>query len=99
MSDDILKTTTKTALVYGKSNCPNCTSAKLLLEKNNYVIDYVSLDDAEARKEFYAKTQEELGNPVMSVPQIWCNNQYIGGYQALIEYIAVENSVKFDEEF
>ena len=95
MSDNIIKT----AIMYGKQNCPNCLSAKKLLENNNYTIEYIGLDDEDARKAFYERVAEEVKTPIMSVPQIWVNSQYIGGYQSLIEYIAVENSVKFDEEF
>lgn len=99
MPDEIPASATKTALVYGKQNCPHCNLAKMLLTKNNYTIDYISLDDDEARKEFYEKVTKDIGGPVMSVPQIWLNDKYIGGYSNLVEYIKQENAVKFDEEF
>ena len=85
--------------VYGKSNCPFCDLSKKLLEKNNYQVDYISLDDEDSRKEFYKRVSEELKGPVMSVPQIWIGKQYIGGYNNLAEYIKNKNEIKFDEEF
>jgi glutaredoxin 1 len=90
---------TKSATVYGKTICGYCTAAKALLTKHNYTIDYINLDDDLARKEFYEKTTKELGGSIMSVPQIWIGQKYIGGYAALVEFFKSENSVDFNSEF
>jgi len=88
-----------TVLLYGKTVCPYCKASKNLLEKNGYIVNYINLDDDQARKEFYEKMTKELGGPILSMPQIFIGEKYIGGYSALVEYIKLENSVTFDSEF
>jgi glutaredoxin len=90
---------TKTAILYGKSNCPNCAFAKNLLSKNNYEVKYINLDEENARKAFYDRVSKELQGPVMSVPQIWISNKYIGGYSDLVEYIKSEKEIVFNKDF
>jgi glutaredoxin len=89
----------KTAVLYGKQNCPNCANAKNLLKKNNYEITYINLDDEQERKTFYEKVSIEVDGTVTTVPQIWISQKYIGGYNALVDYLNAENSINFDSEF
>ena len=84
------------ATIYGKQVCPNCTNAKMFLKNNNIAFEYVSLDDDNTRKEFYEKVAKELGSPIMSVPQIWVDQKYIGGFNDLVKFI--NNNKKLDAE-
>jgi glutaredoxin len=88
----------KKATVYGKTVCAYCKLAKDLLARNNYEVNYINLDNENERKAFYDRSTNELGSPVMSVPQIWISNKYIGGYADLVKYLKTDN-VSFDKDF
>jgi glutaredoxin len=71
-----------TAVVWSKDNCPYCDQAKALLTQRN--IAY------EERKIGYGYTREELLEAVptaRTVPQIFINNQLIGGFTELRTYL------------
>ena len=93
------------AMIVGKTNCPNCTNAKLFLKSNNIAFEYVSLDDDSTRQDFYAKIEKELGGKIRSVPQIWVDEKYIGGYQDLVKFVndnkklAESKNLAFDKDF
>lgn len=89
----------KKATVYGKTVCPYCKLAKDLLTKNNYEVNYINLDDDNERKLFYDRVSKELAAPVMSVPQIWVSNKYIGSYLNLVEYLSTNKEITFDKDF
>lgn len=75
------------ATVYGKKMCPNCDQAKRLLTINNIGIDYKSIDENTVFDEFIANTTKALGRPAQSIPQIWINDNYVGGFNELNGYI------------
>ncbi len=71
-----------TAVVWSKDNCPYCDQAKALLTQRN--IAY------EERKIGYGYTRENLLEAVpnaRTVPQIFINNQLIGGFTELRTYL------------
>ena len=65
--------------IYTKDHCIWCDRAKGLL--NAHSIDFVEFDlsNDEERVQFYAK----LGDNVKTVPQVFINDQRVGGYQDL----------------
>lgn len=72
----------RNVLVYSKPNCPYCVQAKRLLK--NMHIDFtekvVGVD----------ATREELleaAPNARTVPQIIINNEVIGGYNELVQYV------------
>ena len=70
------------AIVWSKDNCTFCVQAQALLEQRN--IAY------EEKKIGYGYTRENLLEAVptaRSVPQIFVNNNYIGGFTELRKYI------------
>lgn len=87
-----VKIMTKQATVYGKKMCPNCDQAKRLLTVNNYEIVYKSIDDTNIFDEFMQKTQEQLGRPAQSIPQIWINDNYVGGFPELNGFLKRSHS-------
>ena len=90
------------AVVYGKKTCPNCDRAKMLLKNNDYEIEYVQLDDDNARQAFYERMTRELGGPVMSVPQVFVDDKYIGGYNEVTKFINDNRKVEditFSKDF
>jgi glutaredoxin len=70
------------AIVWSKDNCTFCDQAKALLEQRN--IAY------EERKIGHGYTREDLLEAVptaRAVPQIFVNNNHIGGFTELRKYI------------
>ena len=67
-----------TVLVYTKSRCPYCVSAKNLLNAKGVTFQEIYLDD---HPEEYAKLKERSG--MMTVPQIFINDKLVGGYDDL----------------
>ena len=65
---------TKVAKIITKAECPYCSMAKSLLRSQNWIINEVDRADV-PDSEWTWKT----------VPQIWLNNQYVGGYTDLAE--------------
>jgi glutaredoxin len=71
-----------TAIVWSKDNCTFCDQAKALLEQRN--IAYVE------KKIGYGYTREDLLEAVptaRTVPQIFVNNNHVGGFTELRKYI------------
>jgi glutaredoxin len=70
------------AIVWSKDNCTFCDQAKALLEQRN--IAY------EEKKIGYGYTREDLLEAVptaRTVPQIFVNNNHVGGFTELKKYI------------
>lgn len=68
------------AIIWSKYNCQYCDSAKKLLESKG--IQY------EERKIGNGYTKEELLEAVpdaRTVPQIFLNDEYVGGYTELVQ--------------
>ena len=61
-----------------KDDCPFCEKAKAFFEKHKLSYEVISLNDDQERKEFYKQTGTS------SVPQIYHQKVYIGGYDDLI---------------
>lgn len=75
-------------VVYTKSYCPYCDRAKALLRAKNVEFKEIYLDD---HPDEYRKLKEKTG--MMTVPQIFINDQLIGGYT---ELAALERDNKLD---
>jgi ribonucleoside-diphosphate reductase alpha chain len=67
-------------IIYGTENCPHCTSAKSFLEAKGIAYEYIDLQAV-------GKTAAEVtGRPVRTVPQIYLQGEYIGGFAELREH-------------
>ena len=76
-------------IVYGKKNCPFCQLAKDELKLRGVAYDYIDLADI-------GKTAAEVtGRKVKTVPQIYIEGKYIGGYEELIAFF---NKVVIDQD-
>lgn len=67
-------------VIYTKSNCPYCIRAKDLLSRKGAKFEEIYLDD---RPEEYAVLKQKTG--MMTVPQIFINDQLVGGYTDLAD--------------
>lgn len=67
-------------VIYTTSKCSYCVAAKKWLTERNLDYTEVSLDDMQKREEF------KKNNPgLRTVPQIFSDGEYIGGYQELVK--------------
>lgn len=77
-------------IVYGKANCPYCQLAKDELTLQGMPYDYIDLE------EIGKSAAEVTGRKVKTVPQIYLNGTYIGGYDQLM--IHLNNSPQIETE-
>lgn len=70
-------------IVYSKSNCPNCTTAKALLDSKG--LDFIerSIEDQEWRDVFTRQYPD-----IRQMPQIFINGQRVGGLAGLQQALA-----------
>lgn len=71
-------------IVHGKPNCPFCKKAVDLLNDNNLKSAYIDISTPENLH--LVNELRELG--YTTVPQIYLNDEYIGGYDDLVLYVA-----------
>ena len=78
------------AVIYSKDGCRFCVAAKNLLEQKG--ISYVEYNmSSQPDKKTELLEAAALENVVpRTVPQIWLNNKYIGGYDKLSLFFSVE---------
>ena len=74
-------------VVYSKSACPQCESAKMLLKSRALAYEEIKIDDEAERIDFY----EKCGPSVRQMPQIFINDQRVGGLAGLQAALAELN--------
>src|SRR5210317_176967 len=79
------------SLVYGKANCPFCAAAKDELTLRGIPFDYIDLEEL-------GKTAAEVtGRKVKTVPQIYIEGQYVGGYDEMMEHFNKPINIETEE--
>ena len=81
-------------VVYSKNNCVYCTKAKNLLTRLGLVYTERKLEDFES----VDALQEAIGKKVRSMPQIVIDDEIVGGYNQLIEYLNNKGVVNYKGE-
>lgn len=66
-------------VVYSKSACPQCDTAKMLLKTRSLDFEEIRIDDDAARLAFF----EKCGPSVRQMPQVFINEQRVGGVAGL----------------
>ncbi len=66
-------------IVYTKSGCPNCVTAKLLLKSKELAYEEMDFDDEDVRAVF-----ARLYPEARQMPQIFINRQRVGGLAGLV---------------
>ena len=66
-------------VVYSKSACPQCDQAKMLLKSRSLDFEEIRIDDEAQRLAFY----EKCGPAVRQMPQVFINDQRVGGVAGL----------------
>jgi glutaredoxin 3 len=73
--------------VYSKSSCPQCDTAKRLLASKGLAYEEILLDDEAGRMAFY----EKCGPSVRQMPQVFIEDQRVGGVAGLQAALAQLN--------
>ncbi len=75
--------------IYGRLTCPYCTRAKALAEKMQTELADVEFTFIDMIAEGISKADLEprVGKPVATVPQIFVDNQHIGGCTDFQAYV------------
>jgi glutaredoxin 3 len=68
----------KIATVWSQPNCPACDQAKALLDARGIAYEVKTLNVDITKEEFFARLPD-----ARSVPQIFINNEHIGGLAEL----------------
>ncbi len=83
--------------IYTKTSCVYCKLGKALLKKNNIKYEEINLDNDEERKTFYSKMNscndescKIEDKQIRSVPQIFVDDEHIGGYMELLDLFRPE---------
>ena len=77
-------------LIYSKVTCAYCVSAKRLLDNKKISYEEIMVDSKPP--EFYINLKQKTG--WMTVPQIFINEKFIGGYA---ELKALDNRGELDQ--
>ena len=80
---------TKEIIVYTKNGCSYCKLAKTLLIKHNLKFKEVLVDE-EHKEAFKIKFNEEHNVQLKTFPAIIINNNYVGGYEELLDMLRSE---------
>jgi ribonucleoside-diphosphate reductase alpha chain len=79
-------------VIYGKKDCPFCAMAKEEMKLRGIQYDYVDLEEV-------GKTAAEVtGRKVKTVPQVYLEGEYIGGYDDLMKYFDANGNTEESEE-
>jgi len=79
------------AVMWSKPGCPYCVMAEELLNKKGYEI--------EERKIGFGWNREQLFEAVpnvKTVPQIFLDEEYVGGYDDLVKYFETRRNITFN---
>lgn len=76
------------AVIFGRSGCPYCVRAKELAEniagqREDFDFRYI---DIQAEGITKADLEKTVGKPVQTVPQIFVDEQHVGGYTEFAAY-------------
>jgi glutaredoxin 3 len=70
------------ATVYSKDSCSFCVKAKELLTEYNYEYKEKNISNPDIRQELLTRVPD-----AKTVPQIFIETKYIGGYTELVNYL------------
>jgi glutaredoxin 3 len=78
------------AIIYSKNGCGFCTQAKRLLESKGIKYQEFNMTLQPEKRDELLEAAASINIVPRSVPQIWMNNKYIGGYDQLKLFFASE---------
>lgn len=77
--------------VYSKDNCDYCTKIKALFDFHGLVYESLVIGDEHTKESI----QERVGDvkKINTVPQVFVNDEYIGGYLEAVLWVAYDRHV------
>ena len=75
------------AKVFSTSTCDWCTKAKELLVSKGIEVQMISLDDQNSRALFRRDMSKAGYGIIKTVPQIFIDDHYVGGYEDLEAFL------------
>ena len=77
--------------IYTKDACPYCVQAKNLMKSKGWEFTehYISADN---RESMIAEMSQRIGQIPRTVPQIFIDDQAIGGYTDLVTWVKNQNA-------
>lgn len=75
--------------LYTKENCSYCDRAKALISQNGHEYEALVFPTQVTKEDIQSRVNESGAENVVvrSVPQIFHENRYVGGFSELLEYL------------
>lgn len=86
-----------TIKIYTKTKCNYCTKVKKYLTDRSYTYQEINLDDVAKKEAFYKKISNEQGKKIHSVPQIYINDNYVGGHDDFMRFAKPRSKFDYDK--
>ena len=67
--------------MYSTSNCPWCLRAEELMKRHNVEYEKINVEEDKEAREFL------MHSALKTVPQIFYDDERIGGYEDLVDYL------------
>lgn len=69
--------------IYSKENCGQCNAAKKMIESKCMDYEELILGKDVTPNDLF----DRIGNPVRSVPQVFVDGEYVGGYNEFTNFM------------
>lgn len=89
------------AIIYSTEICPYCVKAKALLKLQGVEYKEITVDIStqKAKDEYKRNLSEKTGVPISTVPQIFLDDEYIGGFDDLDAHFAKQEVKEMSGDF
>lgn len=81
---EVINQTRPVVEIYGTKVCPYCVQAKRLVGQKDWELKEYKVDE---RNELREEMVSRAGKPVKTVPQIFVNGTYVGGYTDFVDFL------------
>lgn len=82
--------------IYGRlTGCPYCTNAKAVCEQNKLDMEFIDMVSTGMTKD---ELCEIVGKTVSTVPQIFVDGEYVGGYTEFVAHLRSLNKKKNEDD-
>ena len=73
-------------VIYGKNRCKFCLLARQLLNSKGLAFDYFDVMQDESKIQVVREEWQKMNSPA-TVPAIWVDGKFIGGYNRLNDFL------------
>lgn len=73
-------------VIYGKERCKFCLMARQLLNSKGIAFEYFDVMQDESKIQLVREEWKQLNSPA-TVPAIWVDSKFIGGYNLLVDFL------------